>query len=86
MVGGLILEACVSASRIFHDEIRLHTMSSLLMLPRSIPYMGYSKAIGCLMGLDPRDVLPVGRFTVAANSVSSNSRRDSWIHESGQLS
>jgi hypothetical protein len=51
--GALILEACIFASRIFHDEIRLHTMSSLLMLPRSIPYMGYSKACGCLMGLFP---------------------------------
>lgn len=51
--GAMILEACVSASRIFHDEIRLHTMPSLLMLPRSIPYMGYSKAIGCLIGLFP---------------------------------
>jgi len=56
MSGILILEACVSASRIFHDEIRLHTMPSLLMLPRSIPYIGYSKAIGCVLGLAPATV------------------------------
>jgi hypothetical protein len=56
----LILEACVSASRVFHDEIRLQTMSSLLMLPRSIPYIGYSKAIGCLMGLAPAAICLVG--------------------------
>ncbi|WP_010583663.1 hypothetical protein [Schlesneria paludicola] len=49
----LVLESCVYASRIFHDEIRLQTMSSLLMLPRSIPYIGYSKAIGCALGLVP---------------------------------
>jgi hypothetical protein len=53
MLGIVVLEACVSASRIFHDEIRLQTMSSLLMLPKSIPYIGYSKAIGCLLGLMP---------------------------------
>jgi hypothetical protein len=53
MVGALVLESCVFASRVFHDEIRLHTMSSLLMLPRSIPYIGYSKVLGCLLGLFP---------------------------------
>ena len=53
LLGLLTLEACIYASRIFHDEIRMHTMSSLLMLPRSIPYIGYSKAIGCAMGLIP---------------------------------
>jgi len=53
MLTAVFIEACISASRIFHDEIRLQTMSSLLMLPRSIPFMGYSKVLGCLMGLAP---------------------------------
>lgn len=53
LVGFLVLEASLYASRIFHDEIRLQTMSALLMLPRSIPYIGYSKAAGCLLGLLP---------------------------------
>ena len=56
LCGIVILEASISASRIFHDEIRLQTMSSLLMLPRSIPYIGYSKMIGCLIGLIPATV------------------------------
>jgi hypothetical protein len=60
MLIALILEACIYASRIFHDEIRLQTMSSLLMLPRSIPYIGYSKAIGCLMGLAPAAICLAG--------------------------
>ncbi len=60
MLAILLIEACVSASRVFHDEIRLQTMSSLLMLPRSIPYIGYSKAIGCLMGLAPAAICLVG--------------------------
>jgi hypothetical protein len=53
MLAFLLLEASIFAARIFHDEIRLHTMSALLMLPRSIPYLGYSKAVGCLLGLLP---------------------------------
>ncbi|WP_397571220.1 hypothetical protein [Schlesneria sp. T3-172] len=53
MLGALILEASILASRVFHDEIRLQTMSSLLMLPRSIPYIAYSKVAGCIIGLAP---------------------------------
>lgn len=47
------VEACVLAARIFHDEVRLQTLSSLLMLPRTIPYLAYTKALGCVMGLMP---------------------------------
>lgn len=47
------IEACLLAARIFHDEVRLQTLSSLLMLPRSIPYLAYTKALGCLLGLLP---------------------------------
>ena len=53
MIAILILESCIYASRIFHDEIRMQTMSSLLMVPRSIPYIGYSKTVGCILGLIP---------------------------------
>jgi hypothetical protein len=53
VTGFLVLEASLAAARIFHDEIRLQTMSALLMLPRSIPYIAYSKAAGCLLGLLP---------------------------------
>jgi len=63
----LILEACASATRIFHDEIRLQTMSSLLMLPRSIPYVGYSKALGCLLGLLPATMCLVGAILMQQN-------------------
>jgi len=53
LVAFLVIEASLYASRIFHDEIRLQTMSSLLMLPRSVAYLGYSKVLGCLLGLFP---------------------------------
>ena len=67
MLIALLLEACVYASRIFHDEIRLQTMSSLLMLPRSIPFIGYSKAIGCLMGLAPAAICFAGSSLLLPN-------------------
>lgn len=47
------LEACLMASRMFHDEVRQQTLSSLLTLPRSIPYIAYSKLAGALLGLVP---------------------------------
>ena len=53
MLALLLIEASIGASRMFHDEIRLQTISTLLMLPRTIPYIAYSKAIGCLLGLLP---------------------------------
>lgn len=53
LVGMLMLELSIQASRIFHDEIRAQTMVSLLTLPRSIGYIGYSKVAGALLGLVP---------------------------------
>jgi len=53
MVWASAIEACILAARIFHDEVRLQTLSSLMMLPRSIPYLAYSKTLGCLLGLVP---------------------------------
>lgn len=67
MLLAAFVEACVYASRIFHEEIRLQTMSSLLMLPRSIPYIGYSKAIGCAMGLAPAFICLAGATVLLPN-------------------
>ena len=48
-----VVDCALCASRIFHDEIRHQTLASLLMLPRSIPHLVYSKITGCLFGLIP---------------------------------
>lgn len=53
LLAAIGIEACILAARIFHDEVRLQTLSSLLMLPRSIPYLAYTKALGCVLGLLP---------------------------------
>ncbi|MDZ4687379.1 MAG: hypothetical protein SH850_20095 [Planctomycetaceae bacterium] len=50
---GLLIEAALSSSRIFMDEIRMQTMVNLLTLPRSIAYVAYSKVLGCAVGLLP---------------------------------
>jgi ABC-type transport system involved in multi-copper enzyme maturation permease subunit len=58
-VGWLAIETSVFASRVFHDEIQDQTMSSLLILPRSIGYVAYSKVAGCLLA-----TLPVAAFVL----------------------
>jgi len=73
----IAIEASILAARIFYDEVRLQTLSSLLMLPRSIPYLGYSKALGCVMGLLPSVgclllgtiLLPGGGSRLAVNAL-----------------
>ncbi|MBX3450143.1 MAG: hypothetical protein KF777_11310 [Planctomycetaceae bacterium] len=50
---GLVIEIALLSSRLFHDEVKGQTMSSLLMLPRSVADIGYSKAVGCLLSLGP---------------------------------
>ncbi len=51
VIGVLAIEAAIFASRLFHDEVRAQTLSSLMMLPVSIAYLGYSKVGGALLGL-----------------------------------
>lgn len=46
-------EACLSASRMFHEELKWGTLPSIAVLPRSIFHIAYVKAAGCLMGLAP---------------------------------
>ncbi len=54
---GICLETSLMASRVFHDETKLHTLSNLVMLPISIPRMAYEKIAGCLWGLFPATTL-----------------------------
>ncbi len=72
-VGVLVLELSIYASRLFHDEIRLQTLSSLLMLPRSIAYVAYSKLAGMLLGAVPT------LFFVAVDSVLVTPNATEWF-------
>ena len=49
----LAIDIALSASRLFHDEIKGQTLSSLLMLPQSIPALVYSKMAGCALATLP---------------------------------
>lgn len=73
----LVLELSIYASRLFHDEIRLQTLSSLLMLPRSIAYVAYSKLAGMLLG-----ALPTLAF-VLVDSVLVSPNAQQWFEVVG---
>lgn len=47
------LDCAMCATRLFQEEIRYQTLATLLMLPRSVAYIVYSKIAGCLIGLIP---------------------------------
>ena len=49
----LALDIALCFSRVFHDEIKGQTLSSLLMLPKSVPAIVYSKFAGCGLALLP---------------------------------
>lgn len=49
----MAIDIALTASFIFHEEIKGQTLSSLLMLPRSIPDLVYSKFLGCALALLP---------------------------------
>lgn len=47
------VDCALCASRVFQEEIRHQTLASLLMLPRSMVDICYTKLAGCLVGLLP---------------------------------
>lgn len=49
----LALESAVLSSRIFYDEVRGQTWSSLAALPDSLPALAYTKVVSSLPGLAP---------------------------------
>ena len=53
MVWLLPFDASLLVSRSLHDEKRGQTLSALVMLPTSIPFIVYSKLAGALLGLLP---------------------------------
>ncbi len=52
-IPGLLIEASIYASRIFHAEVKWRTLPALMMLPQSTARIAYSKVAGCLIGLLP---------------------------------
>ena len=50
IIGG---ELVVSASRMFHEELKWGTLPSVASLPQPVVVTAYSKALGCLLGIIP---------------------------------
>jgi len=48
-----LVELSLFASRVFHVEYRWQTLPNLMGLPRSAAYIGYSKVVGCMLGVVP---------------------------------
>ncbi|MBX3439412.1 MAG: hypothetical protein KF861_18130 [Planctomycetaceae bacterium] len=70
IIGG---EACVLASRMFHEELKWGTLPNLAVLPQPIWRMAYGKAAGCLLGLAPAAFVLLGLvILIPARSVSTN--------------
>ena len=53
MLGLLVIEACLYASRLLHDEWREHTLPMLMMLPIPVHQILAAKLLGCIPALLP---------------------------------
>ena len=62
------IDCMMCASRVFNDETRDQTLSTLLMLPHSVPDLVYSKIGGCLTGLIPGMIAIVTAFFLLTDS------------------
>ena len=49
----LVIELAIQGSRVFHTELKWKTWSSVVLLPKSIGEIAYSKLFGTLIGLLP---------------------------------
>lgn len=74
------VDCILCASRVFNEEIRHQTLASLLMLPRSIPHLVYSKIAGCLFGLIPGAIAVAASFLLLPGGYDNLT---SWIGEPG---
>ncbi len=54
IIGG---ELMVSASRMFHEELKWGTLTSVATLPQSVVFTSYAKFLGCLLGSIPAIVV-----------------------------
>ena len=53
MLSLLVIETSVFASRVFFDEVRLRSLSAIILAPRSVPRIAWGKVSGCMLALLP---------------------------------
>lgn len=75
LVSGLIavIDGTWSASRLFRDEIREQTWSSLIQTPHNITRLAFDKAAGWLLGMAPSIIMPY-LFILTTIMVHENTR------------
>ena len=59
------------ASRVFQEEIRHQTLAALLMLPRTVTHLVYTKLAGCLIGLIPGMIAIFIAFLLLPGSIKN---------------
>lgn len=72
----LFLELANYAGKVFRDEVRWQTLSSLIVLPITTHQLAYRKIAGCLIG-----IVPIAGCTIAITLVSwslDRGRHASW--------
>lgn len=69
----LIVELSILAGRVFAEEQRKRTLSTLALLPISLPRLCWSKILGCLLS-----TLPTWAFLVLGFLLSNGSLRRTW--------
>ncbi|MBS0201781.1 MAG: hypothetical protein JSS49_02690 [Planctomycetes bacterium] len=80
LISGLFaaIDGTWSASRLFRDEVREQTWSSLLQTPHSVARLAFDKATGWLLGMLPSVVMPY-LYIVMTIAVHENTRFDMAI-------
>jgi len=73
----LVAEALVQSGRLFPDEFKQQTWTNLRLLPRSVAYLGYSKAAGMLLSIAPGAAFCAGLWL----AVASQAHRPSEVLE-----
>lgn len=63
-----VADCAMCLSRLFQEEIRQQTLASLLMLPRSVTNIFYTKLMGCLLGLTPGAIAMFVAFCLLTES------------------
>jgi hypothetical protein len=83
------IDCALCASRVFHEEIRHQTLASLLMLPRTVPNIFYTKLAGCLFGLIPGMVALLTAFLLLEGCfeihTNNNSEGFAWWYVANLL-
>lgn len=73
-----VVDCAMCMSRLFQEEIRHQTLPALMMLPRSVRYVTYSKGLGCVAGLIPGVIAMIAAFFFLTEA--TRTLKEIWKH------